>query len=186
VTATGYRALVEDATEKIVAWIVNHGAVDTGPPDPEDSMSLRMVILDDLECFVGGATCDPVEPAYFATDKELIVEYEHEVPHHHLEIAALVPLVSPVAPGDLEAIVDDLNPGVVETYVSACPGAEDIGGGQCEELSVAIAEGSRMDTWVTRRLTFHDVSGDTFDEIMNEFVALARTTCKKIWECPPQ
>ena len=180
----GYRERVEIATEKIVAWMVEHGAVDTGPPEPDDFMSLRMLFLDDLECFVGEATCDPAEPALYATDKDYIVEYEHEVPHHHLEISALVPLVSPVALRDLEAIVADLNPGMVERYESAVPMAEDYGGNECEETSVVLDED--RNTWVTRRLRFDDINGSGFDDIMNGFVALARVTCKRIWECPPQ
>lgn len=183
-----YREAIDSATIKIAAWMVAHGAVDTEPdPHDEDSMfgmmmELRMMYLDDLECFIGGATCDPVEPAHYATDKELIVEYEHEVPHHNLEIAALVPLVSPVSVRDLEAIVDELNPGVVDSYVSALPDYEDSEGGNCEKLSVAIDED--RNTWVVRRLRFDDIDGPDFDSIMSEFVALARTTCKRIWEHP--
>ncbi len=183
-TPAEYREIIDQATEKVITWMVDHGAVDTGPADEHDFFSLRMLYLDDLECFIGHATCDPAEPALYATDKDYIVEYEHEVPHHHLEISALVPLVSPVALRDLEAIVADLNPGVVERYESAVPMAEDYGGNECEETSVVLDED--RNTWVTRRFRCHDIDGDRFDDIMSEFVALARVTCKRIWECPPQ
>jgi hypothetical protein len=183
-TSSDYDEVLEKAIDKIVAFMTYKGAVDVSESVEFNPMSLRQMILDDLDCFIGEATCDPVEPARFATDKELIVRYAHEVPHHNLEIAALVPLVSPVAPGDLAAIVRELNPGVSDSYESAVPESVDLPGGVCEQLSVVLDDDN--DTWVTRRLKFSDVNGENFENIMDEFILLARATCKKIWEFPSQ
>ena len=190
-TQPDYRDVLETATEKVVEWMVNHGAIDPGPGDIDDNadlhtmmMGLRTLHLDGLEWFVGEATCDPAEPASYATDKELIVEVESEVPHHNLEIAALVPVESPVEEHELEAIVDEFDPGVVETYESVLPPSADYPAGECSELSVSLDQDHNDLIWVVRRLRFDEIDGPGFDAVMSAFVSLVRTTCRRIRELP--
>ena len=180
------------AREAITEWLVKAGAEvadsdDYGDFDDEDDEEfgdeLTTLLLDDIEFYIGPATCDSSQFEEWVTDKDFKLVAVSRNGHHHLEIAAVPVLGSPLPLSVLDDLVRDLQPDEPEAYVKVGDTFSDgsMKTSFCDPFAIEVRDdGGSNNVWVVRRFRIDDTTSEDFDSLMSEVVNLAREVRDKV------
>jgi hypothetical protein len=186
-TEKSFDTRLTNAENAVIEWFTKAGAEVGDSLDQDNNEFLDPELLGlrigDIEIFIGEATCEPISPAKFATDRDQVFEIESEVPHHHLEVAVLAVLGSPFDAATLDAMVDDIRPDFAESYVVEGDTFADgsMKPSFCLPVQIEVSsEDSDNNIWVIRRFRVDDAESSNFDEMMTEFWALTHSVRERV------
>ena len=178
---------LHDAKTALINWMVSAGAEVGEIEDDEEEGSLDDDIvgmrIDEVEFFVGEATCDSSNFNELLVDDEFSLISVSRNGHHHLEIAGLAIAGSPFSLDMLNNFVEELRPGVVEDYVKEGDTFSDGTFSPSFCIPFAIEVSSEMmdnNVWVVRRFRVEEVQASTFHQSMTEFLSLVHSVRDKV------
>ena len=184
-----FEVQVQSAKQELVNWMVEAGAeaiyADEDQDDIEDESwepEIFAVTRNDVEYFIGDATCDPSHFYELVTDKDFKLVSVSRNGHHHFEIAALVLLDPGLSSESLHDTLNDLKPDIVEPYVKE--GNTFLDGSMktsfCLPFHIEVpSDGEDNNVWVVRRFRVQDFEDGSYVDLMTEFLALVDQVEKK-------
>jgi hypothetical protein len=151
----------------------------------DEEMSYSKLIplsWNDVEYFIGDATCDPSHFYELVTDKDFKLVSVSRNGHHHFEIAALVLLDPDLTSESLHDTLNDLKPDIVEPYLKE--GNTFLDGSMkpsfCLPFNIEVpSDGEDNNVWVVRRFRVQDFEDGSYVDLMTEFLALVDQVEKK-------
>jgi hypothetical protein len=177
-----FEVQVQSAKQELVNWMVEAGAeaiyADEDQDDIEDESwepEIFAVTRNDVEYFIGDATCDPSHFYELVTDKDFKLVSVSRNGHHHFEIAALVLLDPDLTSESLHDTLNDLKPDIVEPYLKE--GNTFLDGSMkpsfCLPIHIEVpSDGEDNNVWVVRRFRVQDFEDGSYVDLMTEFLAL--------------
>jgi hypothetical protein len=177
-----FEVQVQSAKQELVNWMVEAGAeaiyADEDQDDIEDESwepEIFAVTRNDVEYFIGDATCDPSHFYELVTDKDFKLVSVSRNGHHHFEIAALVLLDPDLTSESLHDTLNDLKPDIVEPYLKE--GNTFLDGSMkpsfCLPFHIEVpGDGEDSNVWVVRRFRVQDFEDGSYVDLMTEFLAL--------------
>lgn len=167
------------ARTTIINWLVNAGAelVESDDGEDEDSLGdeLTTLMLDDVEFYVGPATCDSSFVEHWEIDQDAKVMVIDPNSHHHFEVAALPITDSPKSLELLADLVYPLKP-PADNDQSFAPSGLD-----CEPFNLEVSDDDGSNNvWVVRRFRVDDITSEDFDSLMREVLNVAREVRNKV------
>ena len=177
-----FEVQVQSAKQELVNWMVEAGAeaiyADEDQDDIEDESwepEIFAVTRNDVEYFIGDATCDPSHFYELVTDKDFKLVSVSRNGHHHFEIAALVLLDPDLTSESLHDTLNDLKPDIVEPYLKE--GNTFLDGSMKPSFCLPIhiegpSDGEDNNVWVVRRFRVQDFEDGSYVDLMTEFLAL--------------
>ena len=184
-----FEVQVQSAKQELVNWMVEAGAeaiyADEDQDDIEDESwepEIFAVTRNDVEYFIGDATCDPSHFYELVTDKDYKLVSVSRNGHHHFEIAALVLLDTDLTSESLHDTLNDLKPDIVEPYLKE--GNTFLDGSMkpsfCLPIHIEVpSDGEDNNVWVVRRFRVQDFEDGSYVDLMTEFLALVDQVEKK-------
>jgi len=184
-----FEVQVQSAKQELVNWMVEAGAeaiyADEDQDDIEDESwepEIFAVTRNDVEYFIGDATCDPSHFYELVTDKDFKLVSVSRNGHHHFEIAALILLDPDLSSESVHGTVNDLKPDIVEPYVKE--GNTFLDGSMkpsfCLPIHIEVpSDGEDNNVWVVRRFRVQDFEDGSYVDLMTEFLALVDQVEKK-------
>ena len=184
-----FEVQIQRAKQTLVSWMVEEGAeiMDTDEDlvgfDEEMSYSkLIPLSWNDVEYFIGDATCDPSHFYELVTDKDFKLVSVSRNGHHHFEIAALVLLDPDLSSESVHGTVNELKPDIVEPYVKE--GNTFLDGSMkpsfCLPFYIEVPDdGEDNNLWVVRRFRVQDIDDGSFTGLMTEFLTLVNQVQEK-------
>ena len=184
-----FEVQVQSAKQELVNWMVEAGAeaiyADEDQDDIEDESwepEIFAVTRNDVEYFIGDATCDPSHFYELVTDKDFKLVSVSRNGHHHFEIAALVLLDTDLTSESLHDTLNDLKPDIVEPYLKE--GNTFLDGSMkpsfCLPIHIEVpSDGEHNNVWVVRRFRVQDFEDGSYVDLMTEFLALVDQVEKK-------
>ncbi|CAB4558466.1 MAG: hypothetical protein F2891_01030 [Actinobacteria bacterium] len=184
-----FEVQVQSAKQELVNWMVEAGAeaiyADEDQDDIEDESwepEIFSVIRNDVEYFIGDATCDPSHFYELVTDKDFKLVSVSRNGHHHFEIAALFLLDPDLTSESLHDTLNDLKPDIVEPYLKE--GNTFLDGSMkpsfCLPIHIEVpSDGEDNNVWVVRRFRVQDFEDGSYVDLMTEFLALVDQVEKK-------
>lgn len=186
-TEESFDTQLTNLEKALIGWSIKAGAEVDEDVDLENDEFLDPGLIGlrigEVELFIGDATCEPITPAKFGTDRDQLFEIEPDVPHHHREIAALAVLGSPFDVPTLDAMVDDLRPDYAEDYVTEGNTFTDgsMKPSFCVPFFIEVStEGPDNNVWVVRRFRVEDAETSNFNEMMAEFWDLIASVRERV------
>jgi hypothetical protein len=184
-----FEVQVQSAKQELVNWMVEAGAEAIYPDEDQDDIEdeswepeIFAVTRNDVEYFIGDATCDPSHFYELVTDKDFKLVSVSRNGHHHFEIAALVLLDPDLTSESLHDTLNDLKPDIVEPYVKE--GNTFLDGSMkpsfCLPFNIEVpSDGEDNNVWVVRRFRVQDFEDGSYVDLMTEFLALVDQVEKK-------
>ena len=184
-TSENFEEKVRQARAALITCMVDAGAeifsesepfddLDDGEDEPFDQ-DLTCLLLNDVEYYVGPATCDPSTFDELVTDKDFKLVTVQRNGHHHFEIAAIAVMGSPLSPETLNELTFDLRPDTAESYVRDGDTFSDgsLRASFCEPFAIEVSvENQDNNVWVVRRFRVEDTDSDTFTASVSEVIDL--------------
>lgn len=157
------------ARESIINSLVQSGAqlIEIDDPEIEDQLvdELTILLLDNVEYYVGPATCDTSLLEHWEIDQDAKFLVLDPNSHHHFEVAALPVASSPLSLEELAEMVYPLKPETPDDQL-ANPDF-------CEPFTLEVSDDDESNNvWVVRRFRVDDVSQPDFSTSMREVVDL--------------
>ena len=184
-----FEVQIQRAKQTLVSWMVEAGAeaiyADEDQDDIEDESwepEIFAVTRNDVEYFIGDATCDPSHFYELVTDKDFKLVSVSRNGHHHFEIAALVLLDTDLTSESLHDTLNDLKPDIVEPYLKE--GNTFLDGSMkpsfCLPIHIEVpSDGEDNNVWVVRRFRIQDIDDGSFTGLMTEFLTLVNQVQEK-------
>ena len=184
-----FEVQIQRAKQALVSWMVEEGAeimdTDEDLVGSDEEMSYSKLIplsWNDVEYFIGDATCDPSHFYELVTDKDFKLVSVSRNGHHHFEIAALVLLDTDLTSESLHDTLNDLKPDIVEPYLKE--GNTFLDGSMkpsfCLPIHIEVpSDGEDNNVWVVRRFRVQDFEDGSYVDLMTEFLALVDQVEKK-------
>ena len=184
-----FEVQIQRAKQELVNWMVEAGAeaiyADEDLVGSDEEMSYSKLIplsWNDVEYFIGDATCDPSHFYELVTDKDFKLVSVSRNGHHHFEIAALVLLDPDLTSESLHDTLNDLKPDIVEPYLKE--GNTFLDGSMkpsfCLPIHIEVpSDGEDNNVWVVRRFRVQDFEDGSYVDLMTEFLALVDQVEKK-------
>ena len=184
-----FEVQVQSAKQELVNWMVEAGAeaiyADEDQDDIEDESwepEIFAVTRNDVEYFIGDATCDPSHFYELVTDKDFKLVSVSRNGHHHFEIAAFILLDPDLTSESLHDTLNDLKPDIVEPYLKE--GNTFLDGSMkpsfCLPIHIEVpSDGEDNNVWVVRRFRVQDFEDGSYVDLMTEFLALVDQVEKK-------
>jgi hypothetical protein len=184
-----FEVQIQRAKKTLVSWMVEEGAeimdTDEDLVGSDEEMSYSKLIplsWNDVEYFIGDATCDPSHFYELVTDKDYKLIEVSQNGHHHFEIAAFTVSDSPLSIETLNEKVEDLRPDIVEAYVKKDDTFLDgsMKTSFCQPFTIeASTDGDYNNVWVVRRFRVQDIDDGSFVGLMTEFLTLVNQVQEK-------
>lgn len=177
------------AKKALISWMIEAGAeainTDEDQDDIEDESwepEIFAVTRNDVEYFIGDATCDPSHFYELVTDKDFKLVSVSRNGHHHFEIAALVLLDPDLTSESLHDTLNDLKPDIVEPYLKE--GNTFLDGSMkpsfCLPINIEVpSDGEDNNVWVVRRFRVQDFEDGSYVDLMTEFLTLVNQVQEK-------
>jgi len=177
------------AKKALISWMIEAGAeainTDEDQDDIEDESwepEIFAVTRNDVEYFIGDATCDPSHFYELVTDKDFKLVSVSRNGHHHFEIAALVLLDPDLTSESLHDTLNDLKPDIVEPYLKE--GNTFLDGSMkpsfCLPINIEVpSDGEDNNVWVVRRFRVQDFEDGSYVDLMTEFLILVNQVQEK-------
>ena len=184
-----FEVQVQSAKQELVNWMVEAGAEAIYPDEDQDDIEdeswepeIFAVTRNDVEYFIGDATCDPSHFYELVTDKDFKLVSVSRNGHHHFEIAAFILLDPDLTSESVHGTVNDLKPDIVEPYVKE--GNTFLDGSMkpsfCLPIHIEVpSDGEDNNVWVVRRFRVQDFEDGSYVDLMTEFLALVDQVEKK-------
>ena len=184
-----FEVQIQRAKQTLVSWMVEEGAeiMDTdedlvGSDEEKSYSKLIPLSWNDVEYFIGDATCDPSHFYELVTDKDFKLVSVSRNGHHHFEIAALILLDPDLSSESVHGTVNELKPDIVEPYVKE--GNTFLDGSMkpsfCLPFNIEVPDdGEDNNLWVVRRFRVQDIDDGSFTGLMTEFLTLVNQVQEK-------
>jgi hypothetical protein len=184
-----FEVQVQSAKQELVNWMVEAGAEAIYPDEDQDDIEdeswepeIFAVTRNDVEYFIGDATCDPSHFYELVTDKDFKLVSVSRNGHHHFEIAAFILLDPDLTSESLHDTLNDLKPDIVEPYLKE--GNTFLDGSMkpsfCLPIHIEVpSDGEDNNVWVVRRFRVQDFEDGSYVDLMTEFLALVDQVEKK-------